>query len=497
MNMTTKKLLTLLLAVTGCGVADAQTGARRLTMEQTVRMAHEQSISSMVNENVFASAYWNYRSYRADRLPSLNMSAGLMNIDRSIVPLQDATTGAINYRSVYTLSNNISLFIQQKISATGGIVSLSSSLRRLDQFRPNSLTYYSQPVTLTYMQPLFGFNAYKWSKRIEPHNFERAKLEYLEAMENVAIQAVSYFWGVVMAELNYDIAIDNYAGSKQLYRLAQERYKLGSIGKDEVLQMELKVLNDSLAINTCQLDYTSRRNRLASFIGLREGADIELVIDYSLPDIRLDYDVVLQTALENSSFETQRIIELLQAERAIAQAKANRGIDVAFNARFGLSQSGDTFSRAYSHFRDQEVAGFTLSFPILDWGLGRGRVQMARSSAETIRYRQEQAMIDYEQDIFVKVMEFNAQQTQCEVSRRANDIAAERFELSVDNFTKGSLTVTELNTAQSEKDSARRTYISNLSNYWNYYFTLRRLSLYDYLTGTDINAGFDFDRLVE
>jgi outer membrane protein TolC len=320
-------------------------------------------------------------------------------------------------------------------------------------------------------------------------------LEYLEAMESVTIQAVDYFWGVAMARLNYDIAQGNYQNSKRLYRIAQERYKLGSIKKDEVLQMELKVLNDSLAINTSHIEYTSQRNRLASFIGLREDSQIELEVDYELPGIQLEYDRVLQTALANSSFEVGRQIQILQAERSIAQAKANRGIDVSFNARFGLSKSDNDFARAYTGLRDQEVAGFSVSFPIYDWGLGRGRVKMAESTAETVRYEQEQARIDYEQDIFVRVMEFNAQQRQCEVSRRANDIAEERFGLSVENFTRGTLSVTELNTAQSEKDGAQRSYLSNLSAYWNSYFTLRRLSLYDYLSGTDIGA--EFDKLIE
>jgi outer membrane protein TolC len=464
-------------------------------MKQVISMAQQRSIAGMVNKNVFASAYWNYRSYKADRLPSLNLSAGLFNIDRSLLALQDAGTGAINYRNVYTLSNDMSLYIQQKISATGGTLSLSSGLRRLDQFSPDNLTYYSQPITLTYMQPLWSFNAQKWSKIIEPHNFERAKLEYLEAMEGVTIQAVNYFWGLAMAELNYEIAEGNYQNSKRLYQIAQERFKLGSIKRDEVLQLELKVLNDSLSINTSNLDYTSQRNRLASFIGITENTDIELLIDYTLPGLQLKYDNVLGAALRNSSFELNRKIEKLQAERAIAQAKANRGISVSFNARFGLSQTGETFSKAYSHLRDQQVAGFSVGFPIMDWGVGEGRVRMARSSAETIGYRQEQAMIDYQQDIFVKVMEFNAQQMQCDVSMRANDIAIERFTLSVDNFTRGTLSVTELNTAQSEKDVARRSYLQSLNDYWNYYFTLRRMSLYDYLSGTDIDA--EFDKLID
>ncbi len=464
-------------------------------MKQAVMMAQEQSISSMVSRNIFASAYWRYRSYRAGRLPSLNLSTNILNIDRSIVPLQDATTGAIGYRSVSTLTNDVSLFLRQQISATGGTLSLASSLSRLDQFAPDNLTWYSQPVTLTYMQPLLGYNAFKWDKKIEPHNFERAKLEYLENMENVTISVVDLFWGLAMARLNRDMDAANYENSKRLYRISEERYKIGSIDRDEVLQMELRVLTDSLKINSSQINYTSQKNRLASYIGLREDTDLELEIDYNLPGIVLDYDMVRATALKNSSFELNQRIALLQAEQAIAQARANRGIDISFNARFGLSQSGENVSKAYSHLSNQQVAGFSVGIPILDWGVGRGRVRMAQAQAETTRYRQEQEMIDFEQKILVKVMEFNALQSQCEVSRRAEGIAIERFKLAEEKFTRGTLSVTDLNTAQAEMDNARRDYISNLSNYWSSYFELRQLSLYDYLSGTDIGA--EFDKIVE
>ncbi len=125
---------------------------------------------------------------------------------------------------------------------------------------------------------------------------------------------------------------------------------------------------------------------------------------------------------------------------------------------------------------------------------------MAQSNADRIRYQQEQAQIDFRQDIFVRVMEFNARQTQCEVSRRAEGIADERYALSVENFTRGTLSVTDLNTAQTDKDNAQKTYISNLGDYWTSYFTLRKLSLYDWLSGTDIGGAFDdaeFEKLVE
>ncbi len=502
------KLLSVALCValaSAPGVADAQTtdggtSPLRLTMRRTIALAQEQSIAAMVNENIFAAGYWRYRSYRAGRLPSLNLSAGLAGVDRSMQSLQNYDTGEISYREVFTLSNDLSLYLRQRIALTGGEILLRSSLQRLDQFAPDNLTWYSQPITLQYIQPLFSYNAARWDKRIEPHTYEAAKVEYLEAMEDVTIRAASYFWNLAMAELNRDNALRNHADSRRLYRIARERHNIGSMSRGEVMQLELRALQDSLAVATSEIDYAEQKNYLASMLGLRDDTDITLEVDRTLPGIMLDHAEVLERAMTNSSFEINRKIALLEAERAVAQARGNRGIDVAFNARFGLSQSADRLTGAYSGLRDQQVAGFTVSIPILDWGMGRGRVRMAQSQAETVRYQQEQQLADFQREIFTGVMEFNAGQAQCEGALRAKTIADERFALSVESFERGAISVLDLNTAQNEKDSADRNYIAALGAYWNSYFTLRRTTLYDFMSRTDIAAAFGadgFDKLIE
>lgn len=479
---------------------EIRTPSRRLTMDQTIVLAQERSISSMINENIYASAYWNYRYFKASRLPSLNLRTGIANVERSMVQVQNYETGEYTYRPVFTLSNDLSLYIQQRISATGGTLSIASSLRRFDQFAPDNLTWYSQPFTLQYTQPLFTYNSMKWAKKIDPSAYEAAEIEYIENMESVTITAAGYFWSLALAELNRDIDLDNYENSKRLHRIAQERYEIGAVPRDQVLQMQLRVLTDSIAITNSHIAYITQKNRLTSYIGMREDADITLDIDYTLPEITLDYQMVLATAMKNSSFEINQKIELLRADQSIAQAKGNRGIDVSFNARFGLSQSAESFSKAYSHLRDQQVAGFSIGVPILDWGMGHGRVKMAESQAETTRYRLEQARIDFEQDILVRVMQFNAQRAQCEASMRSKNIADERYALSVGNFERGAISVTELNQARTDKDSAQRAYLSSLNTYWNYYFNLRKLSLYDYISHTNIGDGYgdaEFDKLIE
>ena len=464
----------------------------RLTMQDVVALAQDNSIAAMSNRNMFASAYWSHRSYKAELLPSLNLSAGLANFNRSLVALQDYNTGAISYRANYTMNNEATLYFSQNIPWTGGTVSLSTSLNRLDQYSPERLTtYYAQPVYLSYAQSLWGYNRFKWSRKTAPKEYEAAKREYIERMEQVCQTAVSYFWNYASEMENYERALKSFDESKRLFEAARTRFGMGIITRDQLMQVEVSMLNDSLSLSTRAVSLRSALNRLCSYIGCQEDTQLELDIEYDIPDITLSYDDVLDRALSNSSFSLNQELQYIQAEQSVAQAKANRGIQASVNARFGLSGSANRIGDTFVSLQDQEVFGVSLSVPILDWGLARGRVRMAEAQAETTRNQLEQSMTDYRQDLETQVLQFNNQHGQCEISRHAADLAQESYDLALQNFGSGSMTMTQLDQLKEKRDNALSTYMSNVAAYWNQYFGIRRATLYDYLTGTDISAEFD------
>ena len=468
-----------------------------LTLEETIRLAHEQSIDAMVVRNTFLGNYWSYRSHRAELLPSLNFSAGIVGFERSQRPLQDAGTGEIYYRPNYNMNNTGTVSIDQSIAATGGTLSLSSSLNRLDQYSPQrAITYYSQPVTLSYIQPLFSYNRLKWDKKIEPEKYELAKKEYLESMEDISIKAVRYFYDLALAKLNYDIAVGNYDNMKTMHGIAKRRHEQTlSVTRSELLQMELRLVNDSLSMSTRRTSYNAQLREFRSFLGYNDRADIRLELPGQVPEINVDVDFVLGKALDNGTFSISQYISQLESERNVAQAKANRGISISVNTQFGLSNNADRLPASYSNLLDREVFGISLRVPIMDWGLGRGRVKMAQAQQEVAMNRMAQAMTDFEQSVYQDVMQFNAQRDKLLMSERANHIAGERYELAMKDFTDGAISVTDLNTAQAEKDQANMNYVNEMSNFWLYYFNLRKMTLYDFMSKTDIYA--EYDKLVD
>ena len=208
-------------------------------------------------------------------------------------------------------------------------------------------------------------------------------------------------------------------------------------------------------------------------------------------DIVINEEDAVTRSLQNTSFSLDNEIGLIEAEAAIAQAKADRGFSAVLTAQFGLTQTGDDIATSYRNPIDQEIVGLSLSVPIVDWGLGKGRVQMAKTQQEIILTQIEQEIIERRQDIYIRVVQFNAQAKQCDASRKADEIAAERFELALQRFRNGTISILDINTAQNERDEATSQYINELANYWSYYYNLRKDTLYDYIYGKDLDAEFD------
>ncbi|MCM1502621.1 MAG: TolC family protein [Bacteroidales bacterium] len=492
----TKRYFRLLIAVCVFLAGSLRMNSQEMTLQEAISVARLQGVEALEAKFNFISSYWAYRSYKASRLPSLYLYGTLGDFNRSLTLLQNYETGQMSYASSYYLQNSVGLAVRQNIMLTGGSLSLYSDLSRIDQFGDNkNLTWYTQPITVSYSQPIFSYNRFKWEKLISPKEYEKARRVYIESMEKVTLDVVEAYYGLMLAQMKYDVSSSNFVNTGKMRDVAVERMKLGTVTRDEYLQLELRMLNDSISINENAVAIRQAQMALNSILGYDESAEIRPVTDESLPSVWMDYDFVMQKAMDNSSFDIENQINVLNARSAVASAKADRGISVQLNARFGLSKSDARFRDAYMRPLDQEVVGITFSLPIFDWGLGKGKVQKAKAAEEVVRAQVLQSENDFRRKVFTAVGQFNNQRQQCSSSRRARDIADERYMLMMERFRSGSATVTELNTAQSEHDSATQQYVNDLSSFWNYYYSIRQLTLYDFIGGHDIDV--DPEEMIE
>ena len=463
-----------------------------MSLQEVIETAHSQSPSAILARHTFIVNYWQFRTYKAQFLPSLNLQGSLGNYNRSLVSLQDAQTGEIGYLENNTLSNSLGLSIDQNIPFTGGSVSVITSLNRLDQFSPtDKITYNSQPVRITLSQPINAYNSLKWEKKIEPKKFELAKRNYLNTMEGITVTAVTYFFDLLLAQRRVEIARESHHNTGQLYNIARQRFEIGSITRDELQQLELKLLNDSLAIGDHQLSEKTAMQRLRNFLGYNESVEIQLQQPPQNPNITLDFNEVMNMVYLNSPDNLKNEINSLTAQEAIAQAKANSGLKASLYAQFGLNQVGDDLGVAYKSPLDQEILGLSLSLPIMDWGLGRGKVKVAKSQAQVVESQIEQAENQLRENITLQVLRFNQQGGQCNVSQKADQVGQSRYATTKERFLNGTIGVTELNNAQTEMDNAQLRYLQDLSNYWIYYYNIQKATLFNFITNEKVDANFE------
>lgn len=464
---------------------------RKLSLTEAIDIAKQNSYAAQVARYSFLGQYWNYRSYKAQLLPSLNLSGGVMNFDRSIVEARDPDTGRISYVDNNSLSNSLTLSVDQNLPFLGGTLSLQSSLSRLDQFNYDSQTYNSVPLILNYTQPIRAYNALKWRKKTAPLEYERAQRNYLETMQDITINVTNLFFNVLSAQENYRQSVADYEDRKHLFEIAKKRLDLGTTTKSELLQLELSLLNAQMGVNSNSLTLRTRLFDFFSYLRIVDYDNIELLPPYYVPDVEMNAEQVLDKAYLNSSHEIVQRLNLLESQRSLAEAKANRGLQVEFRGRVGLSQSANGLPAAYRQLKDYETVGLTMTIPVYDWGMGKGKVRMAKTDVEITKTQIEQANIEFSHDVRTRVLQFNNQATQCKTSMRAQEIAGERYDIMKKRFENGSVTVTELNTAQEEFESAQHQYINQLQQFWTDYYGIQKLTLYDFIRKENIEVNFN------
>lgn len=488
-----RRILLLIAAACGMEAAAPAQEALELTLQQTIRHAQEQSPDAQSARHSFRSSYWNYRYYRANYLPNLTLTSNPY-LDRAInkVTLGD---GSVKFVEQNLLASDLTLSLTQNVPWTGGTFFVETSAQRIDLFSDNSHSYQTSPVNIGYTQSLFGYNSLKWNRRIEPVRYREARKRYAETLELVAAAATQKFFALATAQSNYEIACTNYANADTLYIYARGRYDIGTISENEMLQLEINKLTEETNRMNARIEVDNAMQELRSYLGIQQDVDLKVRIEDFVPDLQIDLNEALLLAAQNSPDIENMQRRRLESESAVAQARANAGLKADIYLRFGLTQTADRWKNAWRNPMDQQYVSLSVSLPILDWGRGKGQVRVAKSNRDLVQTQVEQDKTDFDLNIRKLVKQFNLQAQRVHIAARTDTTAQRRADVARRLYLLGQSTILDLNASITEKDSARRNYVTALYDYWSLYYTLRSLTLYDFRQDQPLEE--DLERLIK
>jgi len=458
----------------------SQEEIRRLTLQDAIEIARQQSPDALMAQHRFRADYWQYKSFQASYLPALTLYGYVPDFDRSVRTINTVDGSVFSAQTQNTFYAGLS--VEQRIGPTGGTVSLNSNLTRLDNITDTGtfVQYSSSLLNLTYRQPIFQYNAFKWERRIEPMIYEEAKKKYLENMEQVSVTTTNYFFNLLLAQIEERIAGINQANYDTLYKIARGRYNLGNIAENELLQLELQYLRANSVVKEAQLTLDNQLFRFKSFLRIKD--DISIVL--TIPDDIIPFIVNSASAIEQAKYNSSEALsfsrQLIEAESQVAQAKQDGRFDAELFAVYGLTNNTQSIDMLTTNPLDQQQLRLGVTLPILDWGVARGKIKIAQSNQEIVRTTIEQDQIDFDQEVFLLVTRFNMQYDQVVIAAKADTVAQKGYVVTKARYLIGKITITDLNIAQSESDRSKSSYINTLRTYWRNYYDLRRLTLFDF-----------------
>jgi outer membrane protein TolC len=455
-----------------------------LSLDGCIENARQLSPSYVLAKTRIKNSYWGYRTYRAGILPQVRLNAVLPSyqggIERVIQP--DGTEAFRNRSLAYEY---LRLSVDQNVALTGGTISFSSDLQRIDNFEPTRNTQFvSVPWQFSYAQPVLLYNGIKWQQRIEPILYEESQRRYIEDLERIGSETVNLYFDALDAQMRLQVARLNLANQDTLYRISLGRFDLGKIAENDLLQIELSFLNAQNEVAQAELNLETASQGLKRYLSIPITDSLTMSVPSEVPV----FDIPHIDALLYAQSNQQRVLEFrrrrLEAERQVAQAKGNSGYQVSVNAGIGRSEQGATIPDVYPGTQQQQYFTLGVGIPILDWGKNRASIRQAKANQELVEVTVQQDEIAFEQEIYLQVMGFNMQKQRLKIAAKADTIAQKRYDVTKNRYFIGKISITDLNIAQSEKDQARRAYLNELRIFWNQYYTLRRLTHYDFLNNS-------------
>ncbi|MDR1602295.1 MAG: TolC family protein [Tannerella sp.] len=463
-----------------------------LSLERTITIAADSSLEAFRSQNMYLAGFWQFRTYRAGRLPSLELSLTPAQYYSDITRRYDSDADIDVYRKQQYYYAYGMLSVEQNFDLLGGKFFLDTDLGYMRNFGANAYSQYTAvPIRFGYSQDLLGYNPFKWECKIEPLKFEKVKREFIYNVEQISETATEYFFQLAMAQAEYDLARDNVASTDTLYRTGEQRYKIASITRADLLTLKLDAVNARNTLQNADIALKRAMFGLASFLNFDKTTEIRLQLPGKPGEMTISVDEALAKARENNPKFLNLRQQILEAEQTVDKTRRESLFNASFRASIGFNQVAERFSDVYLDPLRQDVVSISITIPLIDWGIRKGKYNIARNTLNVTHISTRQEELALEEDLIMTVGDFNIRQRMIVSAEEALDLAETAFSETKQRFIIGKADINSLTLSLNRQQDARRNYISALKNYWLSYYKIRKLTLFDFIQRTSLSTLFD------
>lgn len=488
-------ILAFLMAQTFGATAQTTEEPIKLTLEEAITTAIDSSLTSLLAQNNFLASYWQYRSYQAERLPSLSFTSTPLQYYQNFVKRYDSQNNIDVYKQQKSIYSSAGLQASQNVPWTGGVLSLETDLDYIRNFGLDKSTQFSSiPVRLRYSQSLFGYNTFRWNKKIEPLEYEKAQKELVYQFEQISETTISYFFNQALNQVICDMNKENVARCDTAYQIGLERHKIGNVTQADLLTLKLNAINARNELENSKINLDKSTFALASFLRYAPDTDFHIILPTDIPAITISPGKALTYAKEENPKVKELTLQILRAKQNLDRVEKSR-FSSSVSLSVGFNQAAERFKDVYHDPLRQDAVSISFNIPLVDWGTQKGKVNMAKSNLNTALISKKQSEEAFEQEVILSVKDFNMRHAQIQSADEACQVAELAYEATYQRFLIGKADVNTLSMAQSRRNDAQKNYINTLSSYWKGFYEIRKYTLYDFVRQRPIQI--DTDRILK
>ncbi len=461
-----------------------------ISLEDAIRIAQDSTIVSFRNRNKVLKELWDFKYYQASRKPqvSLVLSPNYRKY------WNDPTSSYYNLKDLNLLSTEAQIRMEQNVLGFGGSFYASTSTMWTEFFNDgNGRIFTTSPVSLGYYNELIGYNPFKWEKAINEFHLESAKKNFLYQIRIIAKQTAEYYLDYLIASSNYSIREENARVSKQIYEIGQQKYKIAAISKNELLALELQVMNaENSLYNSSRVKIVARSN-LLSYLQMEDnGEEIRTEIPKTPPVLDISLEQAKALAIANQPSYRNAQEDVISAEQKLRKAKVQSGLQMAVDLNLGIQGHNTGFGDSYRSMSQYTLGIVSFSIPIIDHGLAKSRKRSAEYNLARARDDRAEAERLLELEVSTTLLRFNIQQDLIIRTNNTLELADESFDLVQELYRNGNTDINTFVLAQNRRDDAYKNYLDALKDYWESYYSLSAICLYDFING----RSFDIDSVI-
>lgn len=262
--------------------------------------------------------------------------------------------------------------ISQLVPFTGGTLSLSSTLNRLDNFNPTRNQSYSLTLlNFSYSQKISGFNQYKWEKKLHLIQRDIDIIKQIQQREIIKEKAIRLFFDLYEEQHRLELNQFILSLTQFVYERSKKLYEEKKISELDFLESEIEYHKAQNNNNTIAI--SQARQKLKDFLNIKSNEDLFVVYTPSvLYDYNFDFNPqqVIDRAIEFTT-DISRKFEKVQNEMKLKELTLESKPSVSLSIGGGINSQANSLASIMDAKSNRINIMLSFSIPFLNWGANK------------------------------------------------------------------------------------------------------------------------------